>query len=176
MVSSLAWSSRAAFASVVLFVLVSCSAVGVTGNDGGAEGGVGGTITAKSASYTGAASGGVLTMGLTNDGTAAVAGLKEVRITVPSGELVFPSACVSCLVGTDSWCVGASASSTLKMNVSKLDVSGGAALGTTCKGASYAIGATTDSPSAATSDLPTSVTLKGTFTDGSPWAATAAVQ
>ena len=166
----------ARLAPVVAIVMTACSTVGLDASDGGrsGDGAAGGTVTVKNASYTGTASSGTLAFVLANDSSGGIDGLTEARVTVGSGELVFPLSCSRC-TNADSWCVTSGAAS-VKMAATNLDLTGSATLTTTCKGAGASFRATGASPAASTTDVPLSLTLKGLYADGSKWTTTAAVQ
>lgn len=167
---------RSGFAVIVLFALEACSPVSAAGDagDGGASSN-GGTVSMKTASFNGTVSQGSFSFVMENTNSLDVATMTEVRIATGSGEIVFPTACTRCKE-SDVWCVGHGTTKTgARIDVVNLSTTGSAAISLLCNGSALRSGATTDSPAAATSDVPTSLTMKGTFSDGSKWTASANV-
>lgn len=162
-----------AFAVLGLLFLVACSPTAGSGaNDGGEAGSGGGAMSLKGGSFTGTAQSGVITLSITSEASARVARLAEIRLAVPTGDLTFPVGCDAC-TESDSFCVDGGKTALLRIEVANLDATGRAAVGVTCGGQPLTLRATSDSPAAATSDKPSTVTLRGTHIGGSPWAASA---
>ncbi len=162
----------ARFMPLSVAAMTACSSVGLSGSDGGkTEGGTGGTVTAKNASYSGTASAGTLSFVLANDSGLAVDALTEARVTVASGEIVFPLTCGRC-TSADTWCI-ASGTASVRIAATNLDLTGKATLATTCKGVPATFRAASDSPGASTTDVPLTLTLKGLYGDGTKWSTTA---
>lgn len=167
---------RATFYTAVLIVCLACSSTNATGTDGGTTAATG-SIGLGNTSFVGTASSGTLSLSLANNASLDVKGITEVHITTSSGVLTLQGGCAQCLSGADPWCVAAGKTSGLAaFQVSQLDTTGAGQIQFSCNGSTGTLQVTSDSPAAATSDVPSAVLVKGTYSNNTPWSASATIQ
>lgn len=129
----------------------------------------------KNLSFTGTTAEGQFTFVLTNGSTKQIETVTEVRVTVASGELVFPTRCKRLLSDDELFVMPGMTSKVIHMNVEALYEPASAMTTIECQDTSQMLGNTTRI-AAGRDETPLALTIKGIYADAAKWTAKGTVE